>query len=162
TTIACMLGVLKAGCVYVPVAPGSPAERVRKVLEACGSRVLLASGPTAPLVGELLTLLRPGPAVGWMGAGPPPGDHSRPALSLVPPELNVLPHKLAEFVRGCGLTQWFSVPSILTHLAKHDAVRPDDFPHLKRLLWCGEVLPTPALAYWMRRLPHARFTNLYG
>ena len=33
---------------------------------------------------------------------------------------------------------------------------------MRRVLWCGEVLPTPALIYWMSRLPHARFTNLYG
>jgi acyl-coenzyme A synthetase/AMP-(fatty) acid ligase len=29
-------------------------------------------------------------------------------------------------------------------------------------MWCGEVLPTPVLIHWMKRLPHARFTNLYG
>ena len=39
---------------------------------------------------------------------------------------------------------------------------PGDFPHLKRILWCGEVFPTPALKYWMERLPHVAFTNLYG
>ena len=41
-------------------------------------------------------------------------------------------------------------------------VRPGDFPALQRVLWCGEVLPTPALMYWMERLPHVQFTNLYG
>ena len=30
------------------------------------------------------------------------------------------------------------------------------------MLWCGEVLPTPTLIYWMKRLPHVQFTNLYG
>ena len=60
------------------------------------------------------------------------------------------------------LTQWFSVPSALTYMAKFDAVKANDFPSLKRLLWCGEVFPTPALIYWMERLPHVRFTNLYG
>ncbi len=83
-------------------------------------------------------------------------------LHLVPPELNLLPHKLADFIRQAELTQWFSVPSILNHVAKFDAVRSNDFPSLKRLLWCGEVFPTPALIYWMKRLPHVRFTNLYG
>jgi len=29
-------------------------------------------------------------------------------------------------------------------------------------MWCGEAIPTPALIHWMRRLPHASFTNLYG
>ena len=83
-------------------------------------------------------------------------------LHLVPPQLNVLPHKLAEFIRAADLTQWFSVPSALSHMAQFDVVRPNDFPSLKRLLWCGEVFPTPALRYWMLRLPHVAFTNLYG
>lgn len=83
-------------------------------------------------------------------------------LHLVAPELNLLPNKLAEFIRASRLTQWFSVPAVLTHLAKFDAIEPDDFPALKRVLWCGEVLPTPVLIYWMRRLPRVNFTNLYG
>jgi amino acid adenylation domain-containing protein len=83
-------------------------------------------------------------------------------LHLVPPELNLLPHRLAEFIRDSRLTQWFSVPAALSLLAKFDAVRERDFPELKRVLFAGEVLPTPTLIYWMTQLPHARFTNLYG
>lgn len=83
-------------------------------------------------------------------------------LHLVAPELNLLPHKLAAFMRESRLTQWFSVPSILNYMAKFDAVQDHDFPEMKRLLWCGEVLPTPALQYWMQKLPHVTFTNLYG
>lgn len=83
-------------------------------------------------------------------------------LHLVPHELNLFPHKMAEFIRTGKLTQWFSVPSVLNHMAKFDVVKPDDFSSLKRILWCGEVFPTPALIYWMERLPHVTFTNLYG
>lgn len=83
-------------------------------------------------------------------------------LHLLPPELSILPHRLAAFIRDSELTQWFSVPSILNHLAKSDAVLEHDFPSLRRLLWCGEKFPTPALIYWMRRLPHVSFVNLYG
>lgn len=83
-------------------------------------------------------------------------------LHLVPPELNLLPHKLLQFIRDSGLNQWFSVPSTLCYMAGFDVVRLGDFPRLKRLLWCGEVLPTRVLAHWMRRLPHVAFTNLYG
>lgn len=83
-------------------------------------------------------------------------------LHPVPPELNLLPHELADFIRQRELTQWFSVPSILSYLARFDAVQPGDFPFLKRLMWCGEVFPTPSLMYWMQRLPHVQFTNLYG
>ncbi|MHC4549087.1 MAG: amino acid adenylation domain-containing protein [Planctomycetota bacterium] len=83
-------------------------------------------------------------------------------LHLVPPGLNLMPNKLAEFIRAAELTQWFSVPSILNYMAKLDVVRPDDFPALKRVLWCGEVFPTPGLVYWMEKLPKVQFTNLYG
>ena len=83
-------------------------------------------------------------------------------LHLVPPQLSLLPNKLAEFIRNSELTQWFSVPSVLNYMAKFDVVSFNDFPALRRVLWCGEVFPTPALMYWMQRLPHVTFTNLYG
>lgn len=83
-------------------------------------------------------------------------------LHLVPAELNLLPHKLAQFIRDARLTQWFSVPSVLNLMANFDVLRQDDFPHLRRVLFAGEVLPTPTLIHWMHRLPHARFTNMYG
>jgi amino acid adenylation domain-containing protein len=83
-------------------------------------------------------------------------------LHLVPSELSLLPHKLADFIRKSELTQWFSVPSVLNYMAKFDVVKFNDFPALRRLLWCGEVFPTPALRYWMERLPKVTFTNLYG
>ena len=83
-------------------------------------------------------------------------------LHLVPPELNLLPHKLAQLIRDARLTQWFSVPSVLNLMTNFDVVGQDDFPALRRVLFAGEPLPTPTLIHWMRRLPHARFTNLYG
>jgi len=83
-------------------------------------------------------------------------------LHLVPPEVNLLPHRLADWIRSSRLTQWFSVPSVLNYMAKFNVVKQQDFPHLKRVLWCGEVFPVPALRYWMQRLPGTQFTNLYG
>ncbi len=83
-------------------------------------------------------------------------------LHLVPAAANLKPDALVDFIRDGELTQWFSVPSALTFMAKYGALRQDDFPRLKRLIWCGEVLPTPTLIEWMGRLAHVRFTNLYG
>ena len=83
-------------------------------------------------------------------------------LHIIPAGLNLIPGNLARFIREYELTQWFSVPSILNYMSKFDVVEQGDFPSLKRLIWCGEVLPVPALRYWMERLPHATFTNLYG
>jgi len=83
-------------------------------------------------------------------------------LHLVPALANLLPQSLAALIRDSQLTQWFAVPSIFTYMAKFDVIAQDDFPALERVLWCGEVLPTPILIQWMERLPHATFTNLYG
>lgn len=82
-------------------------------------------------------------------------------LHLVPPDV-LLPAQLAAFIRGSELTQWFSVPSTFAYMARFGAVRERDFPTLRRVIWCGEVLPTPVLAHWMQRVPHPSYTNLYG
>jgi amino acid adenylation domain-containing protein len=82
-------------------------------------------------------------------------------LHLVPPSV-FLPAHFAEFISANRLTQWFSVPSAMTYMAKFGAVPDDGFPSLERVLWCGEVLPTAVLVHWMKRVPQARFTNLYG
>jgi amino acid adenylation domain-containing protein len=83
-------------------------------------------------------------------------------LHLVPAAANLMPNKLAELIRSSELTQWFAVPSTFTYMAKFEAFEHGDFPSLERVIWCGEVLPTPILMHWMERLPHASFTNLYG
>jgi amino acid adenylation domain-containing protein len=83
-------------------------------------------------------------------------------LHLVPASANLVPHKLAELIRTTELTQWFAVPSTFTFMAKFGVVQEGAFPSLERVLWCGEVLPTPILVEWMRAVPQARFTNLYG
>jgi amino acid adenylation domain-containing protein len=83
-------------------------------------------------------------------------------LHLVPASANLVPQKLAELIRTAELTQWFAVPSTFTFMAKFGVVQPGAFPSLERVLWCGEVLPTPVLIEWMRAVPQARFTNLYG
>jgi amino acid adenylation domain-containing protein len=251
--IAAMLAALKAGAIYVPLDPESPAARLEKILRAAECRLLLASAPAADLLRRLLPGLEPAlrPDLVWMGDVPAAagdlaaafGEADAAALSpeplpdggagddpahllftsgstgtpkgvivahrnvtafvdwanayfgvdetdrlschsplvfdlstwdlfggfaagaevhLVPPQLNLFPSRLVDFIRAHRLTQWFSVPSLLAYLTRFDAVPPGDFPELKRIIWCGEVFAPPALRYWMERVPHASFTNLYG
>ncbi|MDB5292179.1 MAG: amino acid adenylation [Phycisphaerales bacterium] len=250
--ILSFIGILKAGCIYVPFDPAAPPVRAGKIIQSCENLWILAGATTEPTLDRLMQDRPPGTLhIGWMSEGHCHGTNFEPAfyredlsafptdppdsrcastdpahilftsgstgtpkgvvithsnvlhfvewavryfgiepsdrnsghsplhfdlstfdiygtlaagaqLHLVPPELNILPTKLAEFIRGSELTQWFSAPSALGLMAKFDAVRQDDFPTLKRLLWCGEVFPTPALIHWMRRLPRVTFTNLYG
>jgi amino acid adenylation domain-containing protein len=83
-------------------------------------------------------------------------------LHLVPPELGLLPRDLAALIDREQLTQWFSVPSVLSYMASFDAVPHGGFPSLRRVVWCGDVLPTPVLIHWMERIAHVQYTNLYG
>ena len=83
-------------------------------------------------------------------------------LHLVPPELSVMPRDLAALIEREELTQWFSVPSVLSYMANFDTVPRDGFPSLRRVIWCGDVLPTPVLIHWMERVRHPQYTNLYG
>lgn len=251
--IICMIGILKADCVYVPIDSESPAPRVVKVLESCRPRWILAvesatklldgvfadsnltsgirvaslddthilgdnlrsevcrtelmnfsdepqayhnqsddaahilftSGSTGTPKGVVITHANVISFVDWgvnffgidesdrvSGHAPLHFDLSTfdiygafaagAELHPVPAEVNLLPNKVAGFIREHCLTQWFSVPSILNYLSKFDVVEFNDFPSLKRLMWCGEVLPTPTLVYLMKRLPSIPFTNLYG
>src|SRR5690242_1129188 len=207
-----MFGSLKAGCTYVPLDTSSPVPRIRRILEQCESRCILAVGSTAGLVNHLIEdgAVPASSRIGWLDAGPegnagrvdftradvkllpgspvstPAGDpapahilftsgstgmpkgvmitHANVAhfvewalkyfgmnaddrischpplhfdlsmfdiygsmacgaeLHLLPPELSLLPHRLAAYIRDKQLTQWFSVPSILNHMAKTDVV----------------------------------------
>lgn len=83
-------------------------------------------------------------------------------LHVVPAQTNLLPSSIAEFIRTSQLTQWASVPSVLTAMASRAVFSHGDFPELRRLIWYGEVFPIGAVKYWMERLPHVEFTNFYG
>ncbi len=83
-------------------------------------------------------------------------------LHLVPPEHSLLAPRLLDFIREHELTQWLSVPSVLSYIAGFDVLGHGDLPSLRRLMWCGEAFPTPGVIYWMERLPHVEITNLYG
>lgn len=253
-SLVAILGVLKAGGIYVPLDPGSPAPRTASMVRRCDTPWLLAHGPVGTIVRELAG--QPGVrdlSVGWLDEEPDAPAEPEPAftwadvvaspeavplvrstpgdpayilftsgstgepkgvvvthanvrafigwavsyfgigpedrlsghaplhfdlsvfdvfgaaaagaeLHLVPRELSLIPHRTTAFMRERALTQWFSVPSLLTYMAGADALGddPDPLPSLRRLIWCGEVFPTPSLVYWMRRLPSVRFTNLYG
>ena len=45
-----------------------------------------------------------------------PKEKVAPGAPYLPASLNLIPQKLAEFIRRSELTQWFAVPSIFTGL----------------------------------------------
>jgi amino acid adenylation domain-containing protein len=83
-------------------------------------------------------------------------------LHHVPKQARMIPHELVNFLDERALTLWFSVPSQLSYVARFDALADRSLPSLRHVAWCGDVLPTPVLLHWKRRLPGVEFTNLYG
>lgn len=243
--VAALVGVLKAGCAYVPLDPAGGIARTADMLRQCAPKVLLADGCGPEVVEDMDTR---GVVTGWLGPGPAPRQtrfsladiRAAPAdaplsdvapedlayilftsgttgspkgvpirhesarafiewavrqfelgpddrlsghtaltfdlsifdifstfeagaeLHLVPKKVRLLPHGVARFIQERKLTLWFSVPSQLAYVARFDALGDEDLGSLRHVVWCGDVLATPSLLYWKRRLPGVTFTNLYG
>ncbi|WP_338597083.1 amino acid adenylation domain-containing protein [Saccharopolyspora sp. SCSIO 74807] len=66
-----LLGVLKAGAIYVPLDPASPALRLADVLRRCGTAALLAHEHHQEHAGATLQLLESAdrPRTWWIGSG---------------------------------------------------------------------------------------------
>src|SRR5215510_15049078 len=52
-TIASILGILKAGCAYVPIDPKSPASRSSRIIESADPKIILADGSESALLNEV-------------------------------------------------------------------------------------------------------------
>jgi amino acid adenylation domain-containing protein len=81
---------------------------------------------------------------------------------LVPGELSPFPVELARFIQRTQLTTWYSVPSVLSMLTLRGNLASVDLPHLRNVVFAGEVFPTKYLYRLMELVPKARFVNLYG
>ena len=84
------------------------------------------------------------------------------ALCLVPDGLATFPIRLRDFIADQQITVWYSVPSVLTLLLTHGRLADRALPHLRLILFAGEVFPIKYLRALMQLLPQARFFNLYG
>src|ERR1700733_16187375 len=53
--IVSMIGILKAGCMHVPIDVATPAARIRHIFDSCENRVIVAGGRVVPLLDELMS-----------------------------------------------------------------------------------------------------------
>jgi amino acid adenylation domain-containing protein len=108
-SVISMLGVLKAGGVYVPLDPQAPADRVGYIIGNCGIRVLITNHEKrAALTPETLELLescistdqaengKDGKLIPWSHLAEFPGDH--------PPVVNLIETDLAYILYTSGST----------------------------------------------------------
>ena len=82
---------------------------------------------------------------------------------IIPRELFSQPVLLLQYLKDNNINTIFWVPSALIVVAKLKAFRNVDLTStIKRVLFCGEVMPNKQLNIWRSYLPDAVYANLYG
>ncbi|MDE7018750.1 MAG: amino acid adenylation domain-containing protein [Lachnospiraceae bacterium] len=82
---------------------------------------------------------------------------------IIPKNLFAQPVPLLEYIKEKKINTIFWVPSALIVVAKLKAFRNVDLSDtLKRVLFCGEVMPNKQLNVWRKFLPDVVYANLYG
>ena len=67
-----------------------------------------------------------------------------------------------DFIKGAGLTIWFSVPSTALFMHRLGVLKPDLYPKLRLSLFCGEALPAEIARRWALAAPNSVIENIYG
>lgn len=84
-------------------------------------------------------------------------------LNIIPHKLFIKPVALLEYIDKSKINTIFWVPSALILVANLRALKKVDLSNrLKRILFCGEVMPVKQLNEWMKYVPDAVYANLYG
>jgi len=83
-------------------------------------------------------------------------------LILIPEALFMFPSKLPEFVRDNNVTVIFWVPTVMINVANSGTLSEVEMPTLKKVLFCGEVMPNSALNVWRKARHDIMYANLYG
>ena len=84
-------------------------------------------------------------------------------LYLIPQELFSWPIKLLEYLEQNKINTIFWVPSAMILVSKLKALTKVNLNgKLKKILFCGEVMPNKHLNIWRKYIPDATYANLYG
>ena len=85
------------------------------------------------------------------------------AVYIIPSDLFSQPVKLLQYLVDRKITTIFWVPSAMIMVSALKAFRNVDVSGtLKRVLFCGEVMPNKQLNVWRKYLPDVLYSNLYG
>lgn len=83
-------------------------------------------------------------------------------LVIIPEILFMYPHKLMDLMEEKQVTCVFWVPTVMISVANAGALEGRELPHLKTIVFAGEVMPNKQLNVWRRALPGRMYVNLYG
>lgn len=83
-------------------------------------------------------------------------------LHIIPEKLFSFPVRVLEYIRAHKVNAIFWVPSALIVTANLRALGEVDVTCLKKIMFCGEVMPTKQYNMWKKYVPDARYVNYYG
>lgn len=83
-------------------------------------------------------------------------------LCIIPRACFLFPIKLLEYLQQHQVNTIFWVPSALCLVANLKALGKRHVDSLRKILFCGEVMPNKQLNQWRKEYPNALFANLYG
>lgn len=82
---------------------------------------------------------------------------------IIPQVCFTLPKKLLDYLNDHRITTIFFVPSVLCLVAKiKGALSKIPLTTVKKILFCGEVMPNKYLNIWRKYMPDVLYANLYG
>jgi amino acid adenylation domain-containing protein len=83
-------------------------------------------------------------------------------LHIIPESWFAFPIKVLEYIKSNGVNAIFWVPSALIVTANLKALREVDVTCLKKIMFCGEVMPVKQYNMWKKYVPDAIYVNYYG
>jgi amino acid adenylation domain-containing protein len=83
-------------------------------------------------------------------------------MHIIPERLFAFPIKLCQYINENEINFLFWVPSALCSIANKDIFKDIRLLYLRKILFCGEVMPNKQLNYWRKHLPDCLYANLYG
>lgn len=83
-------------------------------------------------------------------------------LHIVPKHYYTFPAKVMKYIEQNRISALIWVPSALVLVANLKLLDEVDVSCLKKIMFCGEVMPNKQLNVWRRAVPEAQYVNYYG
>lgn len=84
------------------------------------------------------------------------------AMVIIPEQFFMFTHQLIDFLGKNNINTLCWVPSALIGVANSGLLEHAKLPTLKKILFCGEVMPNKQLNIWRKWYPNILYVNLYG
>lgn len=83
-------------------------------------------------------------------------------LHIVDKMMYAFPIKIVDYIEKNKINALFWVPSALIMVANFRVLEKRDLSSLRKIMFCGEVMPAKQLNMWRKVLPNADYVNYYG